>query len=140
MKRIMLDSNVIIDSLAHRKPFCSAADDVMLRGAIGDLDLWMSASQVTDVFYILTGGGAHSRADEGKNRLTRLREHVHVCSIGEPEVDAALSSVWEDFEDACLYQAALKVRADAIVTRNQKDYRRSTIRVLTCEELLAELA
>ena len=45
-----------------------------------------------------------------------------------------LDSTWGDFEDACVCQSALKLKADAIVTRNQKDFESSVIKVVDCDE------
>ena len=39
-----------------------------------------------------------------------------------------------------MYQYALKLEADAIVTRNQKDFEKSLIKVFDCDELFAYLA
>ena len=46
----------------------------------------------------------------------------------------------ERLRDACVYQCALKLKADAIITRNRKDFEKSSIRVLDCEELFDYLA
>ncbi len=45
-----------------------------------------------------------------------------------------------DFEDACVYQCARKIRADAIITRNKKDFEKSSIKVFDCEEWFSYLA
>ena len=60
-------------------------------------------------------------------------------ALSETDVDAALDSPWSGFEDACVYQCALKVKADAIVTRNQKDFEKSSIKVFDCTGLFAYL-
>ena len=38
-----------------------------------------------------------------------------------------------------MYQYALKLEADAIVTRNQEDFEKSSIKVFDCDELFAYL-
>ena len=40
----------------------------------------------------------------------------------------------------CVYQYALKLEVDAIVTRNQKDFEKSLIKVFDRDELFAYLA
>ena len=64
---------------------------------------------------------------------------MRICSVGEREIDEVAVSAWEDPEDALVHQAALSVKADAIVTRNQEDFRRSSIRVFDCDELFSYL-
>lgn len=133
--RVFLDTNILLDYFAHRDPFFVSARKLLLFSYVREFETWVSASQITDVFYLLTTGPQKISQEEAKCALRKLRTFVHVCSIGEEEVDAALRSSWDDFEDACVLQAALKVKADAIVTRNKKDFFGSPLRVLDCEEL-----
>ena len=46
-----------------------------------------------------------------------------------------LSSDWKDYEDATQYATALKIEADCIVTRNKKDFSKSSLPVYTPGEL-----
>ena len=50
-----------------------------------------------------------------------------------------LSSDWKDYEDATQYRSAVDEQADCIVTRNIKDFKASTISVLTPVELFAQI-
>jgi len=137
--RVLVDTNILIDFFAHRDPHYQLARKLLLLGALGEFEIWMSASQMTDVFYLLTSGPNKLDPEEAKQSLRRLRQVVHVCALGEEEVDAALDSTWKDFEDACILQAALKTRSKAIITRNQKDFDKSPIRVFDCGQLFAYL-
>jgi hypothetical protein len=69
--------------------------------------------------------------------LRRLRTFVHVCTFGEEEADAALGLEWGDLEDALVCQAAISIRADAIISRNQGDFAASPIPVFDCGEFFA---
>ncbi len=51
----------------------------------------------------------------------------------------ALKSGIDDFEDAVQYYAAKSAHVDFIITRNIKDYKESTIPVLTAEQFLRTL-
>ena len=135
MKRLAIDTNVIIDALAYRGPCAKASVLLLALGSVGEFELWASSSQWTDLFYILSLGGKQSLAKEIKRKVTNVRKSVHVSALAEKDIDAALSSNWDDFEDACVYQAALNVRPDAIVTNNPKDFALSDIPVLTAQEL-----
>lgn len=57
----------------------------------------------------------------------------------EAEFDQALDSPWLDAEDACIHLCALKIKADAIITSNKKDFERSSIKVFDCDGLFAYL-
>lgn len=54
-------------------------------------------------------------------------------------IEKALRSKIEDFEDAVLEQTAYLVGAEAIITRNTKDFHRSSIKALDPAELFAAL-
>lgn len=138
--KLIVDTNIIIDHVKDRGPFGSSAQKLMMLGFLHELELWMSSSQITDAFYLLSDGGKPSLASKVKSGLKGVRAAVRVCSFSEADVDAALDSTWVDFEDACVYQCALRLKADAIITRNQKDFEKSSIKVFDCDELFAYLA
>ena len=71
--------------------------------------------------------------------LSKLRSIVSIIQVNEQIIDLALSSNFNDFEDAVQYYSAISVGCDAIITRNLKDYKYSTIPVLTAEQFLREL-
>ncbi|CVH80236.1 type II toxin-antitoxin system VapC family toxin [Rubneribacter badeniensis] len=137
--RLLVDTNIVLDYLDERPSFFQSARKLMILGFLHELELWMSASQATDLFYLLTNGGRASEAGEVKKSMRQARQFIRICSLTESDVDAALDSSWDDFEDACVYQCALRLKADAIITRNQKDFERSSIKVFDCDELFAYL-
>lgn len=135
--KLLVDTNVVIDYAARRHPFFESASLLMGLGYIREFELWMSASQVTDVFYILSEGGRHDRVEGAKTAVKKLRESVRVCSCTELDMDDALGMGWSDFEDACVCTAAMKIKADAIITRNQRDFAKSPVKVFDCPGLFA---
>ena len=46
---------------------------------------------------------------------------------------------WKDYEDATQYRSAIDEQADCIVTRNKKDFKASTIEVLTPAEFFDKI-
>ena len=138
--RLLVDTNIILDYLDEREEFIESARKLMVLGFLHEFELWMSASQVTDLFYLLTNGGRASEAEGVKRSIRQARQFIRVCPLTEANVDAALESTWSDFEDACVYQCAFRLKADAIITRNRKDFEKSSIKVFDCDELFAYLA
>ena len=136
-KRLLLDTNIVIDALARRKPFCESAGKLLILGKLGEFKLYISSSQITDVFYVLSGGGEKTEAPAAKERLRSLREGVDVSALSGEDIGTALASTWPDFEDACVYQAAMRVKADCIITRNGQDFANSSIPVFSCEDFFA---
>ena len=49
------------------------------------------------------------------------------------------TNIWKDYEDATQYRPAVDELADCIVTRNKKDYKASTIEVVTPSEFFTRM-
>ncbi|MGE9911658.1 type II toxin-antitoxin system VapC family toxin [Atopobiaceae bacterium SGI.236] len=130
---VVVDSNVLIDYLKERDGF-ALARKLLVFSEMGDYGLWMSASQATDLFYIMTSGGRKTLSAQVRDMIRCLRKSVGVLPITQREVDLALDSGWEDFEDSVLHQAAVNNGASAIVTRDARGFVRSAIPVLDPEE------
>lgn len=138
--RILLDTSVFIDALAGREPYGEKAKLILALGMLGEFELWFSASQATDIYHILSDGGKASRAEWAKEQLEKLRSFTRACAFTEEDIDAALASTWRDFEDSCINQVAHKVKPDAVITGNVKDFALSDFPVFTCEGLFEWLA
>lgn len=137
--KLLLDTSIVIDYLAHRDPFYADARTIMLLGALGEAEPWVTASQFTDIFYIASEGGRKSASAVVQQRLQGLREFMHVCSTSESHIDEALAAQWVDFEDACIAIGAQKIQAVRIVTRNVDDFACTTIPACSPSELFDAL-
>ena len=103
--KLLLDTNILLDCMMDRQPFAADARKLLILGALGEVDLWMSPSQFTDAFYLLTEGGKPRLAESVKLRLLKVKRLARICTLGEYDIENALESSWPDFEDACLYSA-----------------------------------
>ena len=129
--RLLLDDNVVIDYLAVREPFYADARRIMLLGACKEVELWIGAHQINDIFYVVSEGGKESAGVLWQARLKQLRSFVHICGVQESDVDAALDSGWSDLEDACVHQCAQKAHVDFIISRDVKGFVRAHIPTLS---------
>ena len=68
-----------------------------------------------------------------------LSSQINIVKEDISIVEKALPSIITDFEDAVQHFAAVSAGADFIITRNIKDYKHSTIPVLTAEQFLRQL-
>lgn len=137
--KALLDTNIVIDFLNQREPFYEPARLLMIAGRVGEFDLWISSSQVADLIYILSEGGKPSLIPETRERLQGLRTFVNVFAVSEQEIDKMLASSWKDPEDRLLFEVALSIHADCIVTRNKGDFESSLVRALDCDDFFAWL-
>ena len=140
MLKVFADTNVILDYFVSRAPFDQEAQLLLFGCAMHDYELWISSSQITDLFYILTHGSSKTSARNTKQTLKTLREHLRVASLTEQDVDHALAMTWDDFEDACVYCAAKRIGAAYLVTRNKKDFIDPAIGIVNPHEFLDVLS
>lgn len=136
---LLLDTNVLIDYLSVRLPFYEDARKLMICGRMGEFQLWMTSSQVTDVLYVLSQGGQKAKMKAALAAMQGLRTFVEVFPVGAHEVDVMLMTDWSDPEDALLFECALRIGADAVITRNAHDFESDTIKIADCPGLFAWL-
>lgn len=67
--KLLLDTNILLDCMMDRQPFAADARKLLILGALGEVDLWMSPSQFTDAFYLLTEGGKPAPCGVGEASL-----------------------------------------------------------------------
>ncbi len=133
MKRLFIDSDIILDVLATRQPYYTHSAQLFSLVELGKVQGYVSPLIFANLHYILRR--VKSREDV-VNLLRKLRVVVQVLTIDERIVDLALSSHFEDFEDAIQYYAAVENSMDCIISRNKSDYKKSKIPVYTAEEYL----
>ena len=132
--KVLVDTNVVLDVLLDRRPFAAASSEVLGLIEHSRLEGFLCATTITTVDYLLTQVMPRAQAHQALRKLLELCE---VAPVNRAVLQAALKSKVTDFEDAVLEQAALLVGAEAIVTRNQQDFRLANLKVLGPDELLA---
>ena len=132
--KLLLDTNIVVDYLDGRDFDFAATRLLMTAGKVGEFSLWISSSQVTDLVYILSEGGSKELIGSVLERLRRLRSFVNVYAASASDVDAMLATSWADPEDELLFEIAMKLHADAIITRNEADFETELIKVCNSSE------
>ena len=135
MKSLFLDTNVIIDFLADRKPFAEAAGHLFSLSFEKKLKIYCSAISFNNIYYLMRQTHTHSIT---VRLLDEIFEMTEIISVGEKIINQSLKSDFRDFEDAIQYHCALTITGmDCIITRNTKDFKKSRIPVLSPSEALA---
>lgn len=77
----------------------------------------------------------HSQYSTSHSRLViaKFKTLVNVLSVNNKTIDLAIASDFNDFEDAIQYSCAIENSLTTIITRNIKDYKKATIKVITPE-------
>ncbi|TEB16719.1 hypothetical protein Psfp_01120 [Pelotomaculum sp. FP] len=132
--RILIDTNVILDILRKREPFFEASYGAFKQAALDDTECLVSATAVTDIFYLLRKGlGDMVKAKESLERLLQL---VTIADVLALDIQTALSESTPDFEDAVVHAVAARNKADYILTRNTKDFEGSTVPAIAPQDFL----
>lgn len=132
--KVLVDTNVILDVLLDRQPFSEDATRILALVEESKIEGFLCATTVTTVDYLL---GRALTAMKARSALRGLLDIFEVAPVNRPVLEQALRSEISDFEDAVLEQSGRLVAVDAIVTRNIKDFRKSTVTVLDPVELLS---
>jgi len=136
MKSIFLDTNIVLDLLAHRMPFYTEAAKLFSLADKKKVNLSISALCLADFNYILSRQNSEM---EVRKILRKFKVLVNVLPLDDKITDLALNSEFRDFEDAIQYFTAIENDQDIIVTRNQPDFKESKIPVMTAGEFIKSL-
>lgn len=132
MTRLFLDTNIVVDLLDRREPFCHDAVRIFTMAYNRQVQIIVSPMTYTTASFLLRRHGT-----EGvRNLLSNFRQLARVATTNERIVDDSLASQFKDFEDAMQYYTAVKAKADIIITRNGKDFTHSRIPVMSASEFL----
>ena len=132
--RVLFDTNVLMDVLLERELFVEESAQVIdqvVRGAVTGL---ICATTITTIFYLTSRdvGG-----EEAMRHIQKLMNLYEIAPVNRSVLDAAITSNSPDFEDAVLAEAAHQAGAQAIITRNLKDFSKSPVRAYTPRQWLA---
>lgn len=130
--KMLLDTNIVLDVLMDRMPFADSATELFSRVEDGTIIGYVCSTTITTVYYLAAKTVGAPRAQEEIRKLLTLFE---VAPVNRHVLESALVAGFEDFEDAVIHEAACYVGAEAIVTRNQKDFKKSRIVVHSAEEM-----
>jgi predicted nucleic acid-binding protein len=133
-RRLFVDSDIILDLLLKRQPFFPPTVRLFLLVQDGDVKGYTSPLVFSNLAYVLR---KHISPEEVRPALSKLRALLRVIPIDDKILDMALASSFKDFEDAIQYHAALAFGVDAILTRNKKDYKTSTLPIFSAKEYVA---
>ena len=136
MNKVLFDTNVVLDALLSRPGFWEPAARLLSKLDRGELDGFLCATTVTTIHCIGRKQVGTRRTEREIERLLKLFE---VAPVDGSVLQRALRAGFADYEDAVVSQAAQRVGAEAIVTRNAKDFRKSPLRIYSPDELLALL-
>jgi predicted nucleic acid-binding protein len=130
--KVLIDTNIALDFLLHRKDYAYAAT-VFSLAENNVVSGFISASSITDIFYVAEKALGKKQT---KEELKKMLQIFHPATVTDDNIYEALNLNWEDFEDSVQFVVGKSFSADYIVTRNTKDYFSSTISAIEPEQFL----
>jgi predicted nucleic acid-binding protein len=135
MTKVFVDTDICIDLLSGRKPFNATAEKLFSLADTGKIKVCVSSLSFANIDYVLRSqySGSNSR-----QIIAKFKTLVSVLSVDSKTIDLAIASDFSDFEDAIQYYSAIENGITLLLTRNIKDYKKSTIKVMTPETFLTK--
>lgn len=136
MTKVFVDTDVCIDLLSGRKPFNKTAEILFSLADNGKIKIYVSSLSFANIDYVLRSqySTMHSRQIIGK-----FKTIVSVLAVDSKTIDLAVVSDFNDFEDAIQYSCAIENNLTTIITRNIKDYKKATIKIVTPDAFISIL-
>lgn len=133
MKKVFIDSDVILDVLAHRERFYHKSAQILSLCENGRLEGSTTPLVFSNIFYLLS----KLRSKEiARTCLRKLRLILEIMPLNSKHVDRALNSGFSDFEDALQNYSSEDCEMEVIITRNISDYKLSNLPVHTPSSFL----
>jgi predicted nucleic acid-binding protein len=137
MKKLFLDTNIIVDLIADRKPFSKYAIQIFQKAELKEIELFTSSHSIATTHYLLK---KYLAEKELRDVLYNLIDYITVIGVDLDILKKGLRSNHKDFEDSIQILCASSIeKIDCIVTRNTKDFKTSEIPAFNPDEIILNL-
>jgi predicted nucleic acid-binding protein len=134
MKKLFLDTNIIVDLIADRKPYSNYAVHIFQKAESKEVELFTSSHSIATTHYILK---KYLSEKELRDVLYNLLDFLTVISVDIDIIKKGLKSIHKDFEDSIqIFCASSIEEIDCIVSRNKKDFTESKIPAFDSNEII----
>ena len=134
--RLLIDGNIILDVLQRREPHYADSSKIWKLCETDRAEGFVSALTLANLVYIMR---KELDAEKTENVLKQLTLIFRIADLTQADVMKAAEMRWGDFEDAVQANTAKRIGADAMVTRNIRDFRQSAVTAFTPTECLERL-
>ena len=131
--RVMIDTNVLLDVLCNRDVLSESSANVWKLCETKNIQGYISSLSVPNIVYIMRKELDPKKTAQLVDSLTLIFD---IAGLDESDLKAAARMYISDYEDAVQICQAKRIKADAIITRNVKDFKDSDVPIITPEEFL----
>jgi predicted nucleic acid-binding protein len=133
MKRILVDTNVVLDVLLDRQPHAGRSAAIWKAIETGTSEGLLTAHAITTLHYLIQ---KELGATKARRVISEILRVFRVAAVDGSVIEEALRLSLADFEDAVTAAAARVSECNYIVTRDPKGFRGSPVRPLAPEAAL----
>ena len=134
--RLLIDINVVLDVLLERTEWAEEAAHLLAAAERKAVTAFVAGHTITTAYYVV--GRARDRK-VAATALSDLLRILEVVPVEKADFSQALVLGLSDFEDAVQTACAMKIGADYLVTRNEKDFKGAPVPILPPGAVLALL-
>lgn len=134
MKKLFIDTNIVIDLLSRREPFFEEAAELFSLADKKQVELSVSSLTIANTSYALL---RQMESNKAKSVLRKLRLILKILPLDDKIIGLALNDeTFNDFEDGLQYFTALEGEQELIITRNLKDFKNSKLPAMTAKQFI----
>jgi len=126
MKKVLFDTNIVLDFLLDRKPFSDYAAFLFTMVERTEIVGYLASTSITTIYYLSEKVLGKQQASKHIKTLLSLFE---IAPVNRSVLEGAVNSKFSDFEDAVIHEAAIQAEVKYIVSRDKVGFKKSSIPV-----------
>ena len=139
--RVLIDTNIVVDVLQQREPWCKAGSDIFLAVANRIITGCLTAKEITNIYYFARKQfkGENNVDKKARSVVEKLVSLFEIIDTQAVDCKNALGIENSDYEDAVMIASAERAAADCLVTRNPEHFKTSKLPIYDPEAFLKAL-
>jgi predicted nucleic acid-binding protein len=138
-EKVYFDTNVIVDLFDEDRVFHQESLNVFKTILENEkVEVFINSDTMTNLFYILRHRIKLS-FDDSLQKLEAIKDIFTIKSIEKSHIELALDickkHIFKDYEDCVQYVCAMDCGCTLIITNNPKDFKNSSVDIVTSKEL-----
>ena len=134
--KLLIDANILLDVLQKREPHYRDSALIWKLCETDQAEGCVSALSIANLVYIMRKELSPETIEEVLGKLSLI---FSIVELTPADIAKAAEMKWTDFEDALQAATAERIHAEAIITRNIRDFRKSRVIAFTPAEYLARI-
>ena len=132
----LIDANILLDVLQKREPHYRDSALIWKLCETEQAEGSISALSIANLVYIMRKELSPETIEDVLGKLSLI---FSIVELTPADIGKAAEMKWSDFEDALQAATAERIHAEAIITRNIRDFRKSRVIAFTPAEYLARI-